>query len=174
MTSRWKTGATARRRRGSTPSCGRVTRRTPRLPAGYDEPSGLHARPDGALSGTSFQSNASFRRVAGSVAENSFFFASEDILASTISRFNHYLALAVRYVPLAVPPGCGAPQLAQASPYPPRRGSASTSTRTRRPATPTESPRPAPSATCAASSSTAVALRPRHEPPLRFHGIFQP
>lgn len=38
--------------------------------------------------------NAGFRLAAGSVAENRFFFASEDILASTISRFNHYVALA--------------------------------------------------------------------------------
>jgi pimeloyl-ACP methyl ester carboxylesterase len=38
--------------------------------------------------------NAGFLLVAGSVSENRFFFASEDILASTISRFNHYVALA--------------------------------------------------------------------------------
>lgn len=38
--------------------------------------------------------NAGFRLVAGSVAEDRVFFASEDILASTISRFNHYVALA--------------------------------------------------------------------------------
>jgi hypothetical protein len=38
--------------------------------------------------------NAGFRLVAGSVAEDRFFFASEDTLASTISRFNHYVALA--------------------------------------------------------------------------------
>jgi len=38
--------------------------------------------------------NAGFRLAAGSVAEDRFFFASEDILASTISRFNHYVAVA--------------------------------------------------------------------------------
>jgi pimeloyl-ACP methyl ester carboxylesterase len=38
--------------------------------------------------------NAGFLLVAGSVPENRFFFASEDILASTISRFNHYVAVA--------------------------------------------------------------------------------
>jgi pimeloyl-ACP methyl ester carboxylesterase len=38
--------------------------------------------------------NAGFRLVAGSVAEDRFFFASEDILASTIRRFNHYVAVA--------------------------------------------------------------------------------
>src|SRR5262249_50151031 len=38
--------------------------------------------------------NAGFRLVAGSVAENRFFFASEAILASTIDRFNHYVAVA--------------------------------------------------------------------------------
>lgn len=38
--------------------------------------------------------NPGFRLVAGSMAEDRFFFASEVILASTISRFNHYVAVA--------------------------------------------------------------------------------
>jgi pimeloyl-ACP methyl ester carboxylesterase len=37
--------------------------------------------------------NPGFLLAAGSVAEDRFYFASEDILASTISRFNHYVAV---------------------------------------------------------------------------------